>query len=133
MRPVAGWLERFRRPAGVPAGAGDELAAELRPVFAALDEVEEEARALRAEAEREVERRLEAGAAEAERLLARWRGRAEAERARAEAEEREAAAHRTLAIERAAQEEAERIRARGGERIPVLVRRILVCITEEPA
>jgi hypothetical protein len=44
---MGGFLERFRRSGGVPAAAGAELAAELAPVFAALDRIEEEAAEIR--------------------------------------------------------------------------------------
>ena len=53
MRPLASWLERFRRPAAVPEAAGESVAAELMPVFAALDEIEEAAARVRASAEAE--------------------------------------------------------------------------------
>ena len=133
MRPVGTWLERFRRPAAVPAAASEELDSELMPVFAALDEIEEEARRLREEAEREAARRVDAASVQAERALARWQHRAEAERARAEVERREAIASEAQASEAEAETEAERLRARGLERIPALVAEVVACITEEPA
>jgi hypothetical protein len=131
MRPVSAWLERFRRPAGVPAAAGEELEAELLPVFAVLDEVEEDARRLRQEAEREAGRRRDEGAAKSERLIAEWRRRADAERTRAETERRQAVASEVRAIEAAAAEEVVRLRERGGSRIPELVADIVACLTEE--
>ena len=132
------WLDRFRRLAAapavpaVPAVPSEEPAPELAPVFAALDEIDEEARALREEAEREAARDLQAASVEIEDLLARWQDRAEAERARAETEQREAAARELRAIERDAAAEAERLRARGLERIPALLEEIVACVREGP-
>ncbi|HEY7691276.1 MAG TPA: hypothetical protein VH816_02945 [Gaiellaceae bacterium] len=130
------WLDRFRRPAAapavpaVPAVPTEEPAPELAPVFAVLDEIDQEARALREEAEREAARRLQAASVEIEAVLARWQARAEAERARAEAEQREAAARELRAIEQDAAAEADRLRAQGLERIPVLVEEIVACVEE---
>jgi hypothetical protein len=130
VRPVSTWLERFRRP-GVPAAASEELDAELLPVFAELDAIEQEAASIRLEADREAEARVEAAAAEAERVLARWRTKAEAERVRAEAERREQVAGEARSIERRARAEAAELRERGLERIPALVASVLACIGEE--
>jgi hypothetical protein len=131
VRPVATWLERFRRPAAVPEAASEEVDAELMPVFAALDEIEVEATRLREEAEREATRRIDDAAVHAEHVLVRWQQRAEAERARAEAEQREAIAAHAHEVEVEAEREAERLRRRGRERIPVLVAEVLACITED--
>jgi len=131
MRPVSVWLERFRRPSGVPPAATDELGVELLSVFATLDEIEEEAARLREEAQREATRRLEAGAIRAERVLADSRARVKSERARAEAEQRASIAGEVSAVEVAAQAEAGRLRERGLERVPVLVDAVLACVTGE--
>jgi len=131
MRPVASWLERFRRPAAVPEAASEELDSELMPVFAALDEIETEATRMREEADHEAARRIDAAAAQAEEILARWRRRAEVERARAEAERRDEIATEAHAIEVEAEIEAERLRRRGHERIPALVDEVIAHITEE--
>lgn len=128
---TANWLERFRRPAGVPAAASEELDSELMPVLAALDEIEEEAKRLRGEAEREAARRLDAASVRAERDLARWQRRAEVERARAETERREAIASEARSIELEGEAEAVRLRERGLERIPALVGSVIACLTEE--
>src|SRR5512140_1462343 len=103
MAPLADLLHRFRRfgtppgpPSaglGVPARPGESLAAELLPVFSAVDEIEAEAQAIAASAEPEAARVLAAGREEAARIRAE--GIREAERARAQvvaASEREAAA-----------------------------------------
>ena len=135
MRPVSSLLDRFRRSAAVPAvpAAVDEgLQAELAPVFAALEKVEDEARRLLEDTADEVERSLAAGAADAERILERWRRRAEEERARAEDNRRRAAGEQARALEAAAEVEAGNVRARGFERIPALVDEILACVTGGP-
>jgi hypothetical protein len=129
MRPVAAWLERFRRPAAVPEAASEELDAELMPVFAALDEIESEAARLREEADREATRRIDAAGLEAEQIVQRWQRRAEIERVRTEEEQRAAMATQAHAIEVAAESEAERLRRRGRERIPLLVAEVIGCIT----
>ncbi|HEU6444377.1 MAG TPA: hypothetical protein VFL61_04895 [Gaiellaceae bacterium] len=132
MRPVSNWLDRFRRP-GVPAAASEELDAELLPVFATLDEIEQEAAAIRIEADAEAARRVEAAALEAERILVRWRREAEAERVRAEADRREAVASEARSIELRAEAEAAELRERGLERMPALVATVLMCLQEDQA
>ena len=132
MRPVSNWLDRFRRP-GVPAAASEELDAELLPVFATLDEIEEEAAAIRIAADAEAARRIEAAAFEAERILVRWRREAEAERVRAEADRREAVAGEARSIELRAEAEAAELRERGLERMPALVATVLACLQEDRA
>ncbi|MGZ4352902.1 MAG: hypothetical protein ACXVZ4_05105, partial [Gaiellaceae bacterium] len=62
-----------------------------------------------------------AAAAEAERILVEARRNAAAERARAEEERRRAATSEAAAIEAAGRAEAERVAARGRERLPALV------------
>ncbi len=129
MRPVSVWLERFRRP-GVPAAASEELDAELLPVFARLDEIEEEAAALKLEAEQEATRRLDAASAEAERILARWKRQAEVERVHAETKRREALARDARTIELHAEAEAAALRERGLTRIPALVASVIACVED---
>jgi vacuolar-type H+-ATPase subunit H len=124
-------LERFRRPAGVPPAATDELASELIEVFSTLDEVEEEARAIRDEASREAARRIDAATVAAETALAEWRRRAQAERVRAESERHDEIAAGAEAIEARARAEARRLLERGHGRIPALVADVVSCITGE--
>jgi hypothetical protein len=131
MRLSGTWLERFRRPAGVPAAATDELETELIPVFAALEDVEAEAARLRADAEQEADRRVTAASAEAARRLADWRRRAEAERVRARDERRRALEAEAEAVETESQAEADRILREGRERIRELVAAVVAAITEE--
>jgi hypothetical protein len=128
---VGTWLERFRRPAGVPAAAGEGVGPELTPVFAALDEIERAAEAVRQRTARDVAERLEAAHVEAEHVRRTWERRAEAERERAEAERRAELRAEAQAIEAAAQLEAERVHAIGLQRLPSLVTAVVAAITEE--
>lgn len=130
------WLERFRGLAAAPTvpavpAATDEPAPELVPVFDVLDGIEQEARALQDDAEREAARRLEAASVEVEAALRRWQQRAEEERARVGAERREVLAREARAIVLDAAAEAERLRARGRERIPALVAEVTTSIRDE--
>lgn len=119
--PLSGLLERFRRTGGVPAAVGGDLASELAPVFAALDEIESEAAAVRRDAgaqraDREARLEREIGKILADALT-------EAERTRDEAFD---AAHRAAEAEAAAiiaegDREAAAIREDGAARLPSLV------------
>jgi hypothetical protein len=131
VKPIGAWLERFRRPAGVPPAAAEELESELMPIFALLDEIEREAEVLRAEAEREAARRADASLADAEGVLASWRRRAEAERATIEREQHVLATTEARALEAEAVRSAEQVRIRGFERIPQLVGAVMRCLVQE--
>lgn len=84
-------LHRFRRlgmppgpPAaglGVPARAGEALAAELLPVFAAVDVIASDARAISESAEPQMQQTIAAGRQEAARIRQDGTARAEEERA----------------------------------------------------
>lgn len=130
------WLDRFRRLAAAPAVPAvptipsEEPTPELMPVFAVLDDIEQEARTLREDAEREAARRLQVASVEVDAVLSRWQRRAEAERVHAEAERRETTARELRAIELDAAAEADRLRTRGLERVPGLVEEIVACIRE---
>jgi hypothetical protein len=126
-------LERFRRSAGVPAGVGDELAAELSPVFAALDEIEREVSRLRDRSEASAAVRLQEAENEVERILAEGHRsgaqqrhaelRSAVRRADAEAEE----------IAGQAEVEAQATRRLGRERLPRLVDEVLARVLEAEA
>jgi hypothetical protein len=136
MTSARDWLDRFRRLAAppavpaVPTIPSDEPSRELVPVFAVLDEIEHEARTLLDDAEREKADRVQAAQVEVDAALFRRRRDAEAERVRVEAEQREATARNVQAIERDAAAEADRLRARGAERVSTLVEEIVACIRE---
>ena len=131
MRPLASWLERFRRPAAVPEAAGESLAAELMPVFSALDEIDEDAARVRAAAEAEAERRIDAAERAAEAVVAAALARAPVERARSEAVRLAELEDSARAVEAAAQADAEAVLARGRELIPGLVQRVVARVTED--
>jgi vacuolar-type H+-ATPase subunit H len=130
VRPVSTILDRFRRGAGVPSVAGDDLATELAPVFAALNELEAEGERLRQAAREEADRRLAAAAEEATQVLALHRDQAEIERARAAAERRQVTTDEAGSALEAAEAEAREIRRAGSERIPELVAAVLACLQE---
>lgn len=91
MASLSELLHRFRRlgvppgpPAaglGVPARAGEALAAELLPVFAAVDVIANDARAISESAEPQAQRTIAAGHLEAARIRQDGARRAERERA----------------------------------------------------
>jgi len=125
------FLDRFRRPAAVPAEVSDEVVRELGPVFEALDSLQQEAAVLQHEAEcrrsdeqltvaTEIERRLAAGRESADRVR-----RAIVEEARRNTES-EAAELRARA-----RAEAGRLRERGRSRIPDLANSIVGCVLED--
>ena len=132
MRPVSAILDRFRRGAGVPAAVGDELVSELATVFAALDEAEEDADRIRAEARRRGEGSLARARAEAARIEADGRRRADAERERAQADRRRAVEEELRSLVQAADEEARRIEALAEERMPGLVDAVVACVEGAP-
>lgn len=132
MRPVSAILDRFRRGAGVPAAVGDELVSELATVFATLDEAEEEADRIRAEARRRGEKRLARARADAERIEAGGRRRADAERNRAQVERRRAVEDELRSLVQAAEQEARRVEALAETRIPELVDAVVACVEEAP-
>jgi vacuolar-type H+-ATPase subunit H len=116
--PLTGLLERLRRTGGVPAAAGDDLGAELAPVFAALDELERRAAAVRSASEAG-RAHLEAETGEEiERIMAEARARADAERDEALRAGLRAADAEAAAIVRQGELEAERIRDVGATRVP---------------
>ena len=128
MRPVNSILDRFRRAAAVPAAAGDDLARELAPLFAALDAIERERNELRARAARAAERHLDGARADASRVHARALKDAEDARLAGELESSRAAATESEALLAAAEAEARRIRDAGSARIPDLVREVVACV-----
>jgi hypothetical protein len=128
--PLRSLLERFRRSAGVPAAVGGELAAELAPVFAALDEIELEAARVRTRAEAAAAARLQEADEEAAGILAEARRVAALER---EGELRSLLGTvdaETEAIVRTAEAEADTVRRAGAERLPGLVTEVLARVRE---
>jgi hypothetical protein len=127
-RPLSTLLDRFRRGVAVPAAVGDDLAAELAPVFASLERFELEAREIRQASARRADERLARGRERAAEISARWREEAEAERARVAHERRLRSREEVLAIEAEGRAEAERIREAASRRIHQLVAEIVACV-----
>ena len=99
-------------PAGVPVDRRAGAAAELAPVFAALADVEDDCRRVRAAATAEAARRRQAGIQRAADLLARARLGAEGERAAAAAELRRRADTAAAELQSRADREAAELRER---------------------
>jgi vacuolar-type H+-ATPase subunit H len=119
--PLGSLFERFRRSGGVPAAAGGDLASELAPVFAVLDEIEREADAVlrsadfeRAAREAKLERDLQ-------QIVEEAHARAERERDAAYQTARAAAEADAAAIVAEGERGAAAIRRRGEGRLPQLV------------
>jgi hypothetical protein len=132
MRPVSSLLDRFRRGVAVPAAAGDDLAAELAPVFASLEAFEAEAEAVKRASARQAEERLRAGLENVARIDEGWRARAEAERAQAAEAWRLRAREEVSALEERGRVEAVRIRERAARRTPELVAEVVACVARGP-
>lgn len=124
------FLDRFRRSAGVPAQVTDEVAAELAPLYIALDAIGREAATVRAGAERRANALRESVTDEVNRRLAAGREHAERERIRVVADARRAAEEAADEIVSAGVAEADRIRAQGRDRVPVLVADVVRCVME---
>ena len=128
-------LNRFRRlgtppgpPAaglGIPARAGASLAAELLPVFAAVDLVEDEARAIRESAGPEAQEAIAAGRLQAAGIRADGARRAESERAEAIATRERGSRAELARIAADAESEAARIAATAAARRPELIARVV--------
>ncbi len=112
----------------MPAAAGDDLAAELAPIFASLEAFEVEADAVKRASAQQAEERLAAGLEQAARTSEGWRARAEAERERASSEKRGRAREEAAALEERGRVEADRIRQRAARRMPELVVEIVACV-----
>jgi flagellar biosynthesis/type III secretory pathway protein FliH len=126
-------LDRFR-PAGAPGPAGaagvpadrrESAAAELAPVFTALDEVEQECDRLRRAAAQAAAERRAAAAEQARAIVARARNEAGAERAAAAARVREDTAAELAQVAASAAAEADEVRRRGAQRLPQLLSQVV--------
>lgn len=133
MRPLSALLDRFRRGVAVPAALGDELAAELAPVFASLELFEAEAEDLRRAYERQAEDRLAEAREQAARITAGVQARASAARASAAEERWRRAREEAAAIVEAGRIEGERIRDEAEGRMPAFVASIVADVAREPS
>lgn len=132
MRPLSTLLDRFRRGVAVPAAAGDDLAAELAPVFASLEAFEAEADEVARTSSEEADRRLAEGLERAAQISARWRELAESERAKAAETRRRQAREEAARLEARGRVEAERIRERAAGRAGDVVAQIVACVERGP-
>jgi hypothetical protein len=128
-------LERFRHAAtpgppaaggGVPDDATADLEVELRPVLAALNDVEDESRAVIDEATARAAAVRDEGTRDAGRI--RDHARQQAVRLRVLPPDGNATDQEAQAILVAAEAEAEGIRRRARRRIPSLVHRVVACV-----
>ncbi|HLG07877.1 MAG TPA: hypothetical protein VI409_04305 [Gaiellaceae bacterium] len=128
IRPLSALLDRFRRGVAVPAAVGDDLAAELAPVFASLERFEMQAQEVRRASAERAEERLAEGRERAALISAGWRETAEAARAQAAQERRRRSREEVLAIDAEGRAEADRVREEASTRIPELVAEIVACV-----
>ena len=128
-----GFLERFRRTAGVPARAADDAAVELAPVFAVLDAFEHEAQEVRDRSSRMAARRLHDAREDAAALAGEAHDRADSERGDALTAGLRAADVEIAAILAAGEAEAGAIRRRGEDRMSHLVAEIVARVGEAPS
>jgi len=128
--PTSGFLERFRRSGGVPGAAAGEVAAELAPVFAALDRIEEEAARIRRRTERAAAQRTREAEEQAQTILAEARERAGFERDDALKAGGRAADAEMVSILQRAHHDAGEIRKVGEERLPALLAHVLQRVLE---
>jgi vacuolar-type H+-ATPase subunit H len=130
--PIGSFLERFRGSPGVPAAVGEEAALELVPVFAALDDFEEEAAEIREHAEAMASNRLHRAVEDAEEIRAAARSRADSERDDALKAGLRAADAEASRIVAQAEVDARRIDDTGDTRVPALVDEVLARVLEAP-
>ncbi|MDH5281216.1 MAG: hypothetical protein OEW52_08725 [Thermoleophilia bacterium] len=128
VRPLSALLDRFRRGVAVPAAVGDDLVAELAPVFASLERFEMEAQEMRQASAERAEAQLAEGREQAALISADWREAAEAERSRAAQERLRRSREEALEIEAEGRAEADRVRIEASMRIPELVAEIVRCV-----
>ncbi len=129
--PLGNLLERFRRSGGVPAAAGIDLASELAPVFAALDEIESEADSVRREAEAERAARKAQLEQDLDAIAEDARVQADRERDGAFESARRAAEADATRIRAEGEHEATAIREIGKDRLPRLVEDVVTRIVGE--
>lgn len=128
--PTGGFLERFRRSGGVPPAAGGETAAELAPVFAALDRIEAEVAEIRRRTDAASAQRTREAEEQAQSILAEARQRAGFERDDALKAGGRATDAEVVAILERADRYARRIRKVGEERLPAFLAHVLQRVLE---
>lgn len=133
------YLRRFRRmvsppgrpgPAAVPADRAAELASELAPLFASIDDIDAEAGRILRDADEEIERIEDESRGHAQEILSRAREQSAVARAEAIAKQRDEAEKEIHRAHEEAAREADRIRRVGRDRIPDLVDEVIARIRE---
>ncbi|MGE5131960.1 MAG: hypothetical protein ACM32E_03510 [Gemmatimonadota bacterium] len=132
------FLDRFRPAgapgsaarAGVPADRARELADELDPVLALLDDTHAECERIVADAGREAERIMAAARSEAARTAADADTRARATRDEASRRLLAQAGDRVAAATTAAGHDADRARERAAQRLPALVAKAVALVRD---
>lgn len=142
-RALSDILRRFRPavapgpagPAGVPADRVAEAAAELAPVFAALERAVADGRLLREAARADAHRRRRHATEEAEQIVAEVRGQLDAVRAEAASARLTALDAERASLEAEARAEADRVRQVAGARLPAVVAQVVAGVqaTADPA
>ena len=127
---MGGFLERFRRSSGVPAAAGGELAAELAPVFAALDGIEEEAAEIRRRTDAVAAQRAHEAEEQAQGIIAEARERANFERDDALKASSRVTDAEIVSILEQAELDVQQIRTIGEERLAAFVANVLKRVLE---
>lgn len=127
---MGGFLERFRRSGGVPAAAADEFAAELAPVFAALDGIEEESAEIRRRTDVVAVRRTHEAEEQAQGILAQARDRANFERDDALKAGSRATDAEVVSILEQAELDVQQIRNVGEQRLPAFTASVLKRVLE---
>lgn len=134
MADLSRYLRRFRRlvsppgraaPGAVPSDRRAELSDELAEVFAAIDEIEQEAERIRGEGEEEAERRRDEADEHVERILNSAREETEELRAEEAANRRQEIEDTIEEIRGDAEREAEAARGRSQDRIGDLADRVV--------
>ncbi|MGW2512243.1 hypothetical protein ACWC0A_23135 [Streptomyces scopuliridis] len=118
---------------GVPADRSAELAAELEPRLALLQETEAEARRVREQAAEEAARRRELAERTAAKIVEQARGGAQRVREQSAARIRDATEAETAALLAAAERDVAALRDRVERRMPALVDRVVAGLIEDLA
>ena len=118
---------------GVPADRSAELAAELEPPLALLEETEAEARTVREEAAKEAARRRQAAERTATDIVEQARARAQDVRERSASRTRDATEAEATELLAAADRDAAALQRRVQHRMPALVERAVAAVVKDLA
>jgi flagellar biosynthesis/type III secretory pathway protein FliH len=128
LQSVATILDRFRRTAGVPAVVAEDIAAELAPVFAVLEQLEAEAQEILERAAGEAGQTLADAESRCQQICADWHERAQTEYERAEAKRVRASRAEIQALATEAEKQVRLLRQRGERQMEELVEEVVACV-----